>query len=243
MKVVMIHQPHFLPWLGYFNKLLNVDHFVILDDVQYRPRYYQNRTKILHPSGTKLWLSVPVSADRKTMIKDAEIAKTKWKRKILKTIRYSYGKSEYFHESWEDLESCLMANEKSLLSLNIKTLKIVTEMLTNQELSFSLSSSYKITPQNPTDRLIKLCKSVGATHYLFGEGNGINYHDPKKFHDNNIKVIQQSFNANHPVYAQQLAGFVFGLSILDTLFNIGRKNTRLLTKTAWTINEGEKYES
>ena len=169
------------------------------------------------------------------MIKDAEIAKTKWKRKILKTIRYSYGKSKYFHESWEDLESCLMANEKSLLSLNIKTLKLITEMLTNQELSFSLSSSYKITPQNPTDRLIKLCKSVGATHYLFGEGNGINYHDPEKFYDNNIKVIQQSFNANHPVYAQQLAGFVFGLSILDTLFNIGRKNTRLLTKTAWTI--------
>lgn len=233
MNVAMIHQPHFLPWLGYFNKLLNVDNFIILDDVQYRPRYYQNRTRILHISGSQLWLSVPVSVARNTTIKDAEIAKVKWKNKILKTIRYSYGKADYFNESWKSIENCLISDENSLLSLNIKTLKLILRMLTSKEVFFSLSSNYPIAAENPTDRLIKLCKAVGATHYLFGEGNGINYHDPMIFRDNNIEIIQQSFNGNHPVYKQQLPGFVPGLSVIDALFNIGCKNTYTLTKKAW----------
>jgi hypothetical protein len=235
MNVVMIHQPHFLPWLGYFNKLLNIDHFIILDDVQYRPRYYQNRTKILCMSGAQLWLSVPVSTDRNTMINDTKIAKVEWKEKTLETIRYSYGKADYFHESWKCIQNCLMPDEKSLLSLNIRTLKLILKMLTNKEVSFSLSSSYRIVPKNPTDRLIKLCKAVGATHYLFGEGNGINYHNPMMFLDNNIKIIQQSFSRNHPVYKQQIPGFVPGLSIIDALFNIGSKNTYTLTEKAWKI--------
>jgi hypothetical protein len=231
----MIHQPHFFPWLGYFNKLLNIDHFIILDDVQYRPRYYQNKTKILHTNGDQPWIVVPVSANRNTMIRDAKIAQVKWKIKLLKTLRYSYRKADYFNESWESIEKCLMSDESSLLSLNVKSLKLVLSMLTSKKVTFSLSSDYFITPRNPTDRLIKLCKSVGATHYLFGEGNGINYHDPMMFLDNNVEIIQQSFNENHPVYKQQLPGFVPGLSILDALFNIGCKNTYTLVQKAWKI--------
>lgn len=235
----MIHQPHFFPWMGYFNKLLNADHFIVLDDVQFRPRYFQNRTNILHNSGSNLWLSIPiVKTVRSTQIKQAKIANdVKWERKLLESIRYSYVKAEYFDETWRDIKNCIKANNNSLLSLNIETLQLVYKKLTGKELPMSLSSSYPINPQNPTDRLLQLCKAVNATHYLFGEGNGINYHGIVAFHDSNIQTIQQDFVNKHPTYKQQYKGFSPGLSILDAIFNLGYEKTYLLIKDSWKITE------
>ena len=35
MTTISIHQPVYLPWLGFFGKIISSDIFVILDDVQY----------------------------------------------------------------------------------------------------------------------------------------------------------------------------------------------------------------
>ena len=34
--IVSIHQPAYLPWIGYFNKIINSDIFVYLDTVQFQ---------------------------------------------------------------------------------------------------------------------------------------------------------------------------------------------------------------
>ena len=60
--IVSIHQPNYLPWLGYFDKIIKSDIFVIFDDVQY-PRgkkgFFGNRNQIKTNNG-KMWLTVPV---------------------------------------------------------------------------------------------------------------------------------------------------------------------------------------
>ena len=36
--IVAIHQPQYLPWLGYFDKMLKADVFCYLDTVQYKKK-------------------------------------------------------------------------------------------------------------------------------------------------------------------------------------------------------------
>ena len=36
--ILAIHQPHFLPWLGYLHRMAQVDAFVLLDHVQFERR-------------------------------------------------------------------------------------------------------------------------------------------------------------------------------------------------------------
>ena len=62
MTVVSIHQPEYLPWLGFFKKMMNSELFVFLDDVQFRKKGWQNRNRIRTNKGTAL-LSVPVNAN------------------------------------------------------------------------------------------------------------------------------------------------------------------------------------
>jgi len=60
-RVVAIHQPNFLPWLGYFDKLARADTFVLLDSVQFPKRNgtWMNRVKLL-VGGEPGWITVPI---------------------------------------------------------------------------------------------------------------------------------------------------------------------------------------
>src|SRR5262245_30980573 len=95
--IVAIHQPNFLPWLGYFSKLLHCDTFVLFDDVQFpRGKTFVNRVQIKTPQGPN-WITVPI-ADKSdlALIKDSRIAPDpSWKRKVLRTLEVSYAKAPY----------------------------------------------------------------------------------------------------------------------------------------------------
>ena len=44
--IIFVHQPEYIPWLGFFDKLARCDVFVIYDDAQYVHGGYQNRNRI-----------------------------------------------------------------------------------------------------------------------------------------------------------------------------------------------------
>ena len=58
--LVAIHQPEHMPWLGFFEKFLRADVFVVLDDVQFSKGDFQNRNRVKGREGA-LWLTVPVA--------------------------------------------------------------------------------------------------------------------------------------------------------------------------------------
>ena len=62
MATIAIHQPNYLPWLGYFYKIANSDVFVFLDDVQFSKNSYTNRVQVFGKDEKMRWLTVPVSA-------------------------------------------------------------------------------------------------------------------------------------------------------------------------------------
>lgn len=76
-KLVVIHQPDFLPYLGFFDRLLKADIYVVFDNVQYvrGSRAWTSRDKIKTKNGEK-WITVGIQkSPYGSLIKDVLIQK------------------------------------------------------------------------------------------------------------------------------------------------------------------------
>lgn len=233
--IISVHQPHFLPWIGYINKIMNSEVFVVLDTVQYRKNYYQNRVLIKNHDGTPFWLSVPVKrAHLETPICEIVISGKEWKKKATKTIESIYSKTPFFHELYPSLYEIIMCDFNKLSHLNIALLKWLMEKL-DIKTKIHIASDLGIHSNNPNDRLIKICKHFNASCYIAGKG-GRNYLDERLFNGNGIKVIYQVFNPSETIYRQINGDFLPGLSVIDLLFNEGSDRSHDIIKNTWKAN-------
>jgi hypothetical protein len=231
-RVVTIHQPHFLPWLGYFNKLAWADEFIALDDVQFRRRYFQNRTLLKSTQGKAIWFTVPVRARRHDLLKDVTIAERTWSARFERTLWHLYRRAPFFHVVNQSLIDAARGTNDRLLETNLLLLTTVLKLLGLCDLAISLSSSYSRDLQGE-DRIVELCLHVGATHYLFGEGGGARRHNPDEFGAAGIVPLFQDFRRTHLPYPQQFGSFVPNLSVVDALYNIGPAATAALIRSPW----------
>ncbi len=120
-KVVAIHQPEAYPWLGYFNKMMLSDYYVVLDNVDFRKNYFQNRNQFLTNSGP-LYLSIPVEKSESKKIKDMIVKnELNWQHKHKKTIELNYSKHPFFKTHFPDLVKILDAQHERLVDLNIRS--------------------------------------------------------------------------------------------------------------------------
>ena len=224
-RVLSVHQPNFIPWAGYFHKILNSDVFVVLDDVQFVKRSVCNRNKIKAGDGNELMLTVPVKLSRgsRKTYRELEIAyDQKWTGKILKSIQLSYQQSDYFQPFFDDLTAIFLKHSDNLAAFNISIIKYITRKL-KIETPFYYQSEIDANPGEKNERIINLCKYFDADVYLSGAG-AMKYNDPEMFKQNDIGLEYQQFD--HPVYPQQHGAFVSHLSIIDMLFNCGAEQSR-----------------
>lgn len=226
-KTVVIHQPDFLPYLGFFDRLLDSDLYIVLDHVQYIKGGWQNRDKIKSPEGER-WLTVPLQLKRKTFLPYNEVKITEnddWKNVHLNTLTRSYKDSPYFSEFFEIIEEIYLSRFSLMIDLNVKLLKKLMEVF-DIEIETVLSST--LYPQgNSNQMLVDLLKKTNSTHYLSGVG-ARNYFIEKPFQDAGIKVVWQNFV--HPVYPQLHGDFIPYLSCIDLLFNCGIENSRKILR-------------
>ena len=131
MKIISIHQPTYLPWLGFFKKISSSDVFVFLDDVQYEKNGFQNRNKIRTDEGEN-WLTVPITGKFGTLLKDIQIDNSSnWSKKHSKSIVQNYTKAKYFHEYWNEFESIYERKFEFLIDLNVEIIKLIMKKLNN----------------------------------------------------------------------------------------------------------------
>jgi len=217
--IVAIHQPNFLPWIGYFYKMLKADRFVFLDDVQFIRRGYTARVKIKTKDG-ETWLTVPVIKKGRYLqsINEVELEPdTKWKKKTLGTLHASYAKAPFFKSFFPELESIIMNDFQLLSELNIALIKWLATIFEINTPNIRSSELNGITGES-TDRLVNICKALNADKYLSGFG-GQKYQEQETFNQNNIEL--SIYNFTHPVYPQPWGDFLPGLSSIDFLFNCG----------------------
>ena len=217
--IISIHQPNFIPWIGYFYKIAKSDTFVILDDVQFTKNSFINRNKIKTPSGEQ-WLGIPIIQSGKfgqninqCQIQNQEIHLSK----ITKSIKLNYAKCEFFDWLYPDLQTILNKKDQTLVSANVALISTILNLL-EIKTPFMLASDLHNIEGESTERLISICKELNADKYLYGFG-AKNYQEDELFRNAGIELKKNAFI--HPDYKQLWGEFIPNLSIIDFLFNIG----------------------
>lgn len=215
--ICAIHQPQFIPWLGYFDKIAKADVFVLLDNVQFKKNEYQNRNRILTPQGPH-WLTVPVSFHFGDTINQVRIPPDlTWRTKMVRTVEQFYGKCPAFATYFPAFEKLVLETGwASLADLNIACVQWLAGCL---DIRTPLHIGSQLAParEDPTLRLVDLCRQLGADTYLSGAG-GADYLRQEEFAAAGIRLEFQHYT--HPLYPQGKPGaeFVPYLSVLDMLF-------------------------
>ncbi len=215
--IAAIHQPQYLPWLGYFNKIYRADFFCYLDNVQYKKNEWQNRNRIKTSQGWQ-WITVPVKYRFPQLINDVVINNTlNWRKKHLQAIKTNYGKTHFYQQYISVFEDIYSRDWELVSELNISIVERIRKIIGIDKTTTVTSSEMKLS-DDPTDRLIDICKFVGADTYLSGKDGG-KYMNMERFSERGIKVIVQDFK--HPEYSQRFGEFTSHMSIVDLLFNCG----------------------
>lgn len=222
--ILAAHQPSYLPWLGYLDKMAKADVFVVMDDLQYEAQNFQNRNRVKLNNGAG-WLTVPLEKSAQTdricdkRVHNGGSPKEHWQRRTWLTLKTHYGRAPHWDRYAGDLEILYTRRWEWLLDVDLHVLELARGWL-GITVPILRSSTLGLTGQK-TDRILDLCQKVGAKVYLSGKGGSTGYLDVDQLARGGVTTAWQAFT--HPTYPQRYPdqGFVPYLAFLDLLLNCG----------------------
>jgi hypothetical protein len=213
------NQPAFIPWGGFFARLMSCDRMVLLDETVLACGFtYVNRNRIKGPEG-EVWITVPLKRKGRgrQKIKDLEVyEKVRWAKKFLLTLKHYYGKSVYFEEIYRHFEAVVARPDDRFLDLALALFSVLkTGLGINNEIV--LQSGLKITGKG-TPLLVSIAKELRAQEVIlpFGSDKAV---DCARFSKENIRVRLLRYLP--PPYPQFWGRFMMNLSALDLLLCCG----------------------
>lgn len=223
--IISGHQPNYLPWLGFFHKMISCDLFVILDNVLLSKREITKRNIIKGPEGSRL-LSVPLKR-KKSLIKNSIINNdVAWNLNHWGSLETCYARSPYWKKYRELFYPIYHHPGEKLAALNLRLIEVIRSIL-------GINTPMVLSSENPEitgskgERIISLCKHFKADSYLSGNGARA-YNDDQAFASNGIQLVYQDFK--HPEYPQLWGDFLPNLSAVDLIFNCGPNSKDFLVK-------------
>ncbi|MFC1748535.1 WbqC family protein [Pseudomonadota bacterium] len=221
-----IMQPTYLPWLGYFHLINQVEKFVFLDNVQVVKRSWDVRNRIKTVDG-ELYLTVPLkktTSRNETTFVNAKIDYDQsWVKKHLRSIEVAYRKAKYFEEIYELIKECLSEKHNSLSELNSSIIVKFSEYL-ELKTEFLWASELKKIVGKKDALLVSICKEISCREYLSPVGAAVYIEAESaggEFGRRELDLEYQTFK--HPIYSQLFGKFVSHLSVVDAVMNCGVK--------------------
>ena len=219
--VVGGHQPNYIPYLGFFDKMVQSDIFVINDDSQFSKGDYHNRNRIRIDKGWK-WLTVPVEMAKmpiNTIKIKNEVLTPKgltWAEDHLNNVWLHYKDTPFYSTYEGELQQIYGAEYESLVDVNMAVIEFLRH-------AFGIDTRVVFTsemgcPSKSTQRLVEIVQALDGDVYLSGPGARA-YLDLSLFDRAGIKVVFQEFK--HPTYGQRYPGFEPNMGAIDALFNTG----------------------
>ncbi len=213
---VAIHQPNYLPWLGYFYKLARSNVFIFLDNIQFSRGSYTNRVRIKMNDGDQHWLTQSITAGSGMRINNLVLSDEDWVRKHLAALHTNYSRAAYWKEYAGRIQEAYSRSSRSLVDTNIELILWLSRELGLKRETVR-ASELGVNEENPTRRLVELVRRAGGSVYIFGKG-GEDYQETEMFRAAGIGIERSGFE--HPVYRQLWGGsFLAGLSAIDMLLN------------------------
>lgn len=222
-----IHQPEHLPWLGFLDKARRADLLVLLDNVQFRKNYFQNRNRVRAANGA-VWVTVPVltkgNADQDIgQVRINTAGSPRWREKYWGTMEQSYRGAAFWNEYSEPIRQALWSDTSSLADLNIRLIELLLRAFA-VEVRTVRSSELAVSGAR-SELLLNICSRVGADRYLSGI-SGREYLDVAMFGAAGVSVEFHEFH--HPLYSQRYEPFMACMSAVDVLFNHGAASAGIL---------------
>ncbi|MHC4605429.1 MAG: WbqC family protein [Planctomycetota bacterium] len=227
--IVTGHQPNYLPYPGFFEKIARADLFVLVDNVQFVKRgpfgwIHRNRIK----TGSKWdWLTVPVLTKGKfsQTIRETRInSRAPWARKHWRTIEWNYRKAPHFARYAGDLKAVYDREWEWLWELNLELIRLILRWL-------EIPTPVKIASDQGIegkagDLVLDICRKTGADAYLSGV-HGRDYLDEASFREAGIRLDFQDFDPfTYPQTPPE--PFLPNLASIDLVLNCGPDSRRLL---------------
>ena len=213
MKLAIM-QPYLFPYLGYFQLVRCVDHFVFFDDVNFIMRGWINRNQYLHDGAGKLF-TVPLNkASQNRRICEIEVSEEPgWRQKLLKPISFTYQRAPFFKEAYAILESVILESPVVISRMAEKSILRTMEYL-EIPVKTSRSSEHGYEALKGQERIFALCKILGATEYVNAIG-GTQLYQGQDFQAQGLQLY--FIKGRLPEYPQFGKTPVKGLSMLDVL--------------------------
>ncbi|MGE3510864.1 MAG: WbqC family protein [Vicinamibacterales bacterium] len=218
---IAIVQSNYIPWKGYFDLMRSVDEFVLLDDVQYTRRDWRNRNRIKTAGGTA-WLTIPVQASGhyRDPIKNIVVSDPHWGARHWRTLVASYARARCFGEFADRFDRLYHQSGATRLSdINRRFIEEVCDILgIRTRLTWSMDYACE---GGRTERLIEICRQVGATTYVSGPAARA-YINPALFEAAGIGLSYFAYEG-YPEYDQLYPPFEHNVTVLDLLFHEGHR--------------------
>ena len=225
MKRICIHQPAFVPYLGFFDRLLSCDLFIVLDDVQFIRRGWHHRDKIKTPRGPE-WLSLILQkGDYHQKINEVLLrpGQQSWADRHLAVLTENYRRAVHFDMIFPAIEAVYGQPHEKLIDINMAFINFLFDSF-NISIDRVMASDLAIDTTG-NQRLIDLVHAAGGDIYLSGIG-ALDYLEPALFENAGIKLEIQDFH--HPAYPQLHGDFAPYLSSLDVVLNCGPAATDIV---------------
>jgi len=207
-----IMQPYLFPYIGYWQLIQAVNTFVIFDDVNYIVRGWINRNTILEQGCRKLFTLETRGASQNKLITEVSVGKNA--RKLMKTMAQNYRKAPYFEQTINMVSDLLLCDEQNLARLICTSIRRICSYLMIDTKLINSSEAFHNRELRRDERIIDICKQVGADEYVNLTGGRALY-GREFFARNGIRLY--FIESNPIVYAQFGAPFVPNLSIIDIM--------------------------
>jgi hypothetical protein len=228
MKTVVIHQPDFLPYFGFFQRLIQADCYVVLDTVQFLrgSQSWHHRDRIKTPEGV-VWLTIPVQKTaQKTAINEMRISyEQPWQQQHLRQLAHGYRKASYYSQIMPALECLYQQQPEYLATFTLASIQLLAGLFAI-DCPQIMASDLKVSGSG-NELLADILVAVGATRYLSGIGAKA-YFLTEPYRQAGVEVVWQQFE--HPVYPQLHGAFEPYLSSVDLLFNCGIEESRKILR-------------
>lgn len=237
--IVASHQPHYFPWIGYFDKMAKANIFLLNDEVQLEKKSPMVRNKFLDSKGDEVFLTISIEKEGLFNLPNKDIRINKNMESIKKHEKffvYNYKKAPYFEEVWDKIGYIFMQDYEFLIDIQKNTIFTIAKLLDiNTPIVLHSTLEYDRS-KTKNELIIEKCKAVKASIYLSGNG-AKKYMDVDLFNHNGIEVVYQDFI--YPKYLQyNHEEFIPNLSTLDLLFNMGiEKSTEIFWENVNSTNE------
>ena len=223
---VAIMQPTYIPWLGYFALMDSVDAFVLMDDVQFDKRSWQQRNRVKTPNGP-IWLTVPVLSKGRfhQRINEVHIDNGRdFPQNHIRTIEHNYRKASHFDEVFWGVKPLFEQGWELLCEFNMALIERIRSRLGIGTRCIH-ARDFEVRGVK-AERLINLCRTLGATHYISPLGSRAYLEETDLFKNAGIELSYQKYE--HPTYPQLYGAFEPNCSVIDLMMNVGAESLSVI---------------